>query len=129
MLCVSKLRTQLNVAALCSLLNTSNKDCLVEATRVYGNLTRSKDTRDFLVESGAWDQLLKFLDWDDQELLCTTVGILVNMMADWDKRVALKEGHGIERYFTAIQFTVSGGPWDRKVFHRRTVYCEWRAMR
>jgi hypothetical protein len=107
MLCVSKLRTQLNVAALCSLLNTSNKDCLVEATRVYGNLTRSKDTRDFLVESGAWDQLLKFLDWDDQELLCTTVGILVNMMADWDKRVALKEGRGIERYFTGVQFTVS----------------------
>ena len=105
---MSELRTQLNVAALCSLLNTSNKDCLVEATRVYGNLTRSKDTRDFLVESGAWDQLLKFLDWDDQELLCTTVGILVNMMADWDKRVALKEGHGIERYFTGVQFTLSG---------------------
>jgi len=51
------------------------------------------------VESGAWNQLLKFLDWDDEELLCTTVGILVNMMADWDKRVALKEGRGIERYF------------------------------
>lgn len=80
----------------------------MEATRVYGNLTRSKDTRDFLVESGAWDQLLKFLDWGDQELLCTTVGILVNMMADWDKRVALKEGHGIERYLTGVQFPLSG---------------------
>jgi hypothetical protein len=88
------------VSALCSLLDTDNKQCLVEATRVYGNLTRAKDARDFLVESGAWDQILKFLDWDDQELLCTTVGILVNMMADWDKRIALKEGHGVERYFT-----------------------------
>jgi hypothetical protein len=97
------LKAYLNVSALCSLLNTDNKECLVEATRVYGNLTRSKDTRDFLVESGAWNQILKFLDWDDQELLCTTVGILVNMMADWDKRIALKEGHGIERYFTEIQ--------------------------
>jgi hypothetical protein len=74
----------------------------VEVTRVYGNLTRAKDTRDFLIESGAWNQILKFLDWDDQELLCTTVGILVNMMADWDKRVALKEGQGIKRYFTEI---------------------------
>ena len=99
---------QLNVSALCSLLNTSNKDCLVEATRVYGNLTRSKDARDFLVESGAWNRLLKFLDLDDQELLCTTVGILVNMMADWDKRVALREGRGIERYFTGLQFNLSG---------------------
>jgi hypothetical protein len=96
------LREHLTVSALCSLLNTDNKECLVEATRVYGNLTRSKDARDFLVESGAWNQILKFLDWDDQELLCTTVGILVNMMADWEKRIALKEGHGIERYFTKI---------------------------
>lgn len=91
-----------NISALCSLLHTDHKECLVETTRVYGNLTRSKDIRDFLVESGAWNQILKFLDWDDQELLCTTVGILVNMMADWDKRLALKEGHGIERYFAEI---------------------------
>ena len=80
-----------------SLLNMENKDCLVEATRVYGNLTRSKDTRDFLIESGSWSKILKFLEYEDPELLCTTVGILVNMMADWDKRLALKEGHGIER--------------------------------
>lgn len=96
------LRTELNFSALSSLLHSDNKDCLVEATRVYGNLTRSKDTRDFLVESGAWNQIMKFLDWDDQDLLCTTIGILVNMMADWDKRVALKEDHGIERYFMEI---------------------------
>ncbi|PSN42597.1 hypothetical protein C0J52_08697 [Blattella germanica] len=97
---------QLEIAeVLCSLLNTDNKDCLVEATRVYGNLTRSKDTRDFLLESGAWTKILKFLEWDDPELLCTTVGILVNMMADWDKRVALKEGHDEERLFGVVEGT------------------------
>ncbi|KAJ9581373.1 hypothetical protein L9F63_023449 [Diploptera punctata] len=94
---------QLEIAqALSSLLNMENKDCLVEATRVYGNLTRSKDTRDFLLESGAWTKILKFLEYDDPELLCTTVGILVNMMADWDKRIALKEGHGIERLIKVL---------------------------
>ncbi|PNF40949.1 hypothetical protein B7P43_G08853 [Cryptotermes secundus] len=103
---------QLEIAqALCSLLHTDNKECLVETTRVYGNLTRSKDIRDFLVESGAWNQILKFLDWDDQELLCTTVGILVNMMADWDKRLALKEGHGIER-LTRVLKKFGEGDWQ-----------------
>ncbi|XP_021923025.1 armadillo repeat-containing protein 2 isoform X2 [Zootermopsis nevadensis] len=116
---------QLEIAqALSSLLNTDNKDCLVEATRVFGNLTRSKDTRDFLLESGAWNQLLKFLNWDDQELLCTTIGILVNMMADWDKRIALKEGHGIER-LTSVLNKFGEGDWQLATLICQTLwnYC------
>lgn len=95
----------------------------MEATRVFGNLTRSKDTRDFLLESGAWNQLLIFLDWDDQELLCTTIGILVNMMADWDKRVALKEGHGIERYFMEILVPFKWNKLSSRIMSRAQYIC------
>nr|CAD7573709.1 unnamed protein product [Timema californicum] len=86
---------QLEMAqALCSLLSTEDKACLIEATRVYGNLSRSKDARDFILESGGMGRLLCLLDGCDRELLCTTAGVLINLMADWDKRLAFKQDGG-----------------------------------
>nr|CAD7426047.1 unnamed protein product [Timema monikensis] len=89
---------QLEMAqALCSLLSTEDKACLIEATRVYGNLSRSKDARDFILESGGMGRLLCLLDGCDRELLCTTAGVLINLMADWDKRLAFKQDGGAGR--------------------------------
>ena len=49
-------------------------------------------------------QLLNFLKTDNHELLRTTTGVLVNLMADADKREALHHSEGLPRYV----FTKSG---------------------
>ncbi|CAG2064310.1 unnamed protein product [Timema podura] len=42
-------------------------------------------------------RLLCLLDGCDRELLCTTAGVLINLMADWDKRLAFKQDGGASR--------------------------------
>ncbi|XP_063220147.1 armadillo repeat-containing protein 2 isoform X2 [Bacillus rossius redtenbacheri] len=85
-----------------SLLRTTNLECLIEATRICGNLTRSKDVRDFIFQSGGMERLLTFLESSDHELLCTTVGVIINMMADWDKRLAFRQENGIRKMIDAL---------------------------
>nr|CAD7260173.1 unnamed protein product [Timema shepardi] len=103
---------QLEMAqALCSLLSTEDKACLIEATRVYGNLSRSKDARDFILESGGMGRLLCLLDGCDRELLCTTAGVLINLMADWDKRLAFKQDGGAGRLINILS-KYGEGDWQ-----------------
>ncbi|XP_039294214.1 armadillo repeat-containing protein 2 isoform X2 [Nilaparvata lugens] len=83
--------------ALGHLLTTDNEECLTEVARVLGNLTRSRQVRDFLLETGGVSSLTRCLLRDNVELLSATAGVLVNLMADWDKRLALKEDNGISR--------------------------------
>lgn len=44
------------------------------------------------------DQLLKFLQTDNHELLRTSTGVFVNLMADGDKREALRNNQGVSRF-------------------------------
>ncbi|KAG8307964.1 Armadillo repeat-containing protein 2 [Homalodisca vitripennis] len=95
---------QLEVAqGLSALLLTGNDDCLVEVTRVFGNLTRSKETRDYILETGGISHLVRCLSHENRELLCTVTGVLVNLMADWDKRLAFKEDNGINRLLEVLE--------------------------
>ncbi|KAK3926675.1 Armadillo repeat-containing protein 2 [Frankliniella fusca] len=90
--------------ALYTLLMSNLDECLVEATKVLGNLTRSKPARDFLLETGGLNQLLKFLSTDNHELLRSTTGVLVNLMADADKREALQRTPGISRLIAILLY-------------------------
>ncbi|KAJ1528630.1 hypothetical protein ONE63_007025 [Megalurothrips usitatus] len=90
--------------ALYTLLMSNLDECLVEATKVLGNLTRSKAARDFLLETGGLIQLLKFLQTDNHELLRSTTGVLVNLMADADKREALQHTQGISRLIALLLY-------------------------
>ncbi|KAE8751573.1 hypothetical protein FOCC_FOCC001820 [Frankliniella occidentalis] len=90
--------------ALYTLLMSNLDECLVEATKVLGNLTRSKPARDFLLETGGLNQLLKFLSTDNHELLRSTTGVLVNLMADADKREALQRTQGISRLIAILLY-------------------------
>ncbi|XP_034238749.1 armadillo repeat-containing protein 2 isoform X2 [Thrips palmi] len=90
--------------ALYTLLMSSLDECLVETTKVLGNLTRSKPARDFLLETGGLNQLLKFLQTDNHELLRSTTGVLVNLMADADKREALQHTQGISRLIALLVY-------------------------
>lgn len=81
--------------ALCSYISCKNKDCTTEAVRVLGNLSRSRTTRDYVVKSGAFRSLIEILEKDDIDLLHTTMGVFVNLMADFQSRVIFKEHCGI----------------------------------
>ncbi|XP_049839067.1 armadillo repeat-containing protein 2 isoform X1 [Schistocerca gregaria] len=88
--------------ALLEVLSSNNRECLIEAMRVYGNLTRSETSRNILLENTGLLCFLHNLDSDDRELLCATVGVLINMMSDWDKRLALRQLGGIRRLITIL---------------------------
>ncbi|CAH1402753.1 unnamed protein product [Nezara viridula] len=95
---------------LSTLLLTKNEDSMIEVTRVLGNLSRSKDVRDYILEIGGISQLVRCLEHDNKELLFTTTGVLVNLMADWDKRLAFKENNGVHKLIMVLKKT-SDGDW------------------
>lgn len=72
-----------------------NKECVVEAMRILGNLSRSKITRNYIMENSVFESLLNILDKDDIILLKTTIGVFVNLMADGKNRLALRNRNGV----------------------------------
>ncbi|XP_014251201.1 armadillo repeat-containing protein 2 [Cimex lectularius] len=93
---------------LSTLLLTKNEESMIEVTRVLGNLTRSKEVRDYILEIGGISQLVRCLEHENKELLFTTTGVLVNLMADWDKRLAFKEAHGVQRLIVVLKQSCEG---------------------
>ncbi|XP_026676704.1 armadillo repeat-containing protein 2-like [Diaphorina citri] len=98
--------------ALSTLMLISQKDCLIEIARVYGNLSRSEDVRNYLVDTRALYQLMKWLDQDDRELKLTTVGVLVNTMPDEDKRDIFKKDKGLEKFLFILEETKQTRDWE-----------------
>uniref|UniRef100_A0A146LPT6 Armadillo repeat-containing protein 2 n=3 Tax=Lygus hesperus TaxID=30085 RepID=A0A146LPT6_LYGHE len=88
---------------LSTMLLTKNEESMIESTRVLGNLTRSKEVRDYILEIGGISHLVDCLDHENKELVFTTTGVLVNLMADWDKRLALKESNGVQKLIVVIK--------------------------
>nr|CAD7196400.1 unnamed protein product [Timema douglasi] len=56
-------------------------------------------------------RLLCLLDGCDRELLCTTAGVLINLMADWDKRLAFKQDGGAGRLINILS-KYGEGDWQ-----------------
>ena len=89
-------------------------DCVVEAFRVLGNLSRAKRIRDILMKCKG-EQFVLFSNWffhinlvdrlaihhcqsDNIELLYAVIGVLINLTVDEDKRECLKIHNGIDRW-------------------------------
>ncbi|XP_071455226.1 armadillo repeat-containing protein 2 [Hetaerina americana] len=91
-----------------------HKETLAEAIRVFGNLTQSKAVREYTVENGILEKLLhllhKPLDFS-KDILMANVGILVNMMADPDKRRIFANHQGISRLMHILENT-NGRNWN-----------------
>ena len=94
--------------------NEEKTDCVIEAFRVLGNLSRAKKIRDLLVKcQGKINILLSILTRrqlflvdqfaihhcrsDNVELLYAVIGVLINLTVDEDKRLCLKIYDGIDR--------------------------------
>ncbi|KAK7605197.1 hypothetical protein V9T40_007055 [Parthenolecanium corni] len=83
--------------ALNSLMATRHEECVLEVGRVYGNLSRSTVVRKYLLETGALNYVIDWLDSDDKDLLLVTTGILINMMVEKEARKFLRHTKGIEK--------------------------------
>ncbi|KAL3283552.1 hypothetical protein HHI36_006691 [Cryptolaemus montrouzieri] len=82
---------------------SSNKECVIEAMRILGNLSRSKITRSYIVENDIFQTLVDSLDKSDNLVLKTTIGVFVNLMADVKSRLLFKKKNGVEKLIRILE--------------------------
>lgn len=76
-------------------IDCSNLEAQIESSRVLGNLTRSPGVRDSLATAACWPGIIRLLASDQRDLIYTSVGVIVNMMSDLDKRQSLRGLGGV----------------------------------
>lgn len=87
---------------LINLLVPNNMEALLEAARVFGNLTHQKAMRDFLADNKVQEILIASLDSDSREVVYICCGVLVNFMADREKRPILRKEGGIQKLIEVL---------------------------
>ncbi|KAM6915028.1 armadillo repeat-containing protein 2 [Xenentodon cancila] len=81
---------QLAIATLLlKLMLSSSMDAMLEATRVYGNLTHYKDVRDFIMQKKVHRFVVTLLDSKSAEMCISACGVLTNLALDPPNRVYL----------------------------------------
>ncbi|XP_029281885.1 armadillo repeat-containing protein 2 isoform X2 [Cottoperca gobio] len=85
-------RSQLTISKLMlKLLLSSSMDAMLEATRVYGNLSQSKDVRDFIMQNKVHQFVVTLLDSKSTEMCFSACGVLTNLTLDPPNRLSLSE--------------------------------------
>ncbi|XP_054618736.1 armadillo repeat-containing protein 2 isoform X3 [Dunckerocampus dactyliophorus] len=64
------------------LMLSSNMDAMLEATRVYGNLSQSKDVRDFIMQNEVHRFVVTLLDSKNPDVCFSACGVLTNLALD-----------------------------------------------
>ena len=62
----------LRIVYLCFLLNSTNEECVLEASRVYGNLSQIQQVRHFMVDNSMDKLFITLLDSANRELVFTS---------------------------------------------------------
>ncbi|EDO32819.1 predicted protein, partial [Nematostella vectensis] len=88
--------------SLMSMLLPENMDAMVEACRVFGNLSRDRDVRMLLAENKVDEILIALLDAGERETVFTACGVLINLMTDGVTRPKLKEEGGIKKLIDVL---------------------------
>ncbi|XP_048386279.1 armadillo repeat-containing protein 2 isoform X2 [Stegostoma tigrinum] len=101
---------QLHIAELLmKLLLCNNMDAILEAARVFGNLSRSKEVRDFIVQNNVDKFMITLLDAKHQDVCFAACGVLINLTVDKNKRPILKQDGGIKKLIDCLR---DFGPTD-----------------
>ncbi|XP_008276857.1 armadillo repeat-containing protein 2-like [Stegastes partitus] len=83
-------RHQLAIAKLMlKLVFSSSMDAMLEATRVYGNLSQSKEVREFIVQHKVHRFTVTLLDSKSAEMCFSACGVLINLTLDPPNRACL----------------------------------------
>uniref|UniRef100_A0A3B4B5I9 Uncharacterized protein n=1 Tax=Periophthalmus magnuspinnatus TaxID=409849 RepID=A0A3B4B5I9_9GOBI len=71
------------------LLLSPSMDAVLEATRVFGNLTQSSEVRDYLMQSKAHPFIVALLDSKSPDVCFSACGVLTNLASDVANRESL----------------------------------------
>ncbi|KAM8792261.1 armadillo repeat-containing protein 2 [Rhynchonycteris naso] len=94
---------------LLKLLMSNNMDGILEAVRVFGNLSQDPDICDFIVQKNVHKFMIALLDRKHQDICFSACGVLLNLTVDKDKRVILKEEGSIKKLMDCLR---DFGPTD-----------------
>ncbi|CAF1247866.1 unnamed protein product [Rotaria sordida] len=86
--------------------NEERMDCVVEAFRVLGNLSRTTRIRDILMKCKVDRLAIHHCQSDNVELLYAVIGVLINLTVDEDKRECLKIHHGIDSLINIFEYSI-----------------------
>ncbi|XP_074394083.1 armadillo repeat-containing protein 2 isoform X3 [Zonotrichia albicollis] len=95
---------QLHIAEmLLTLLMSDNMDAVVEAVRVFGNLSQHHEIRDFIMQKKIYKFVIALLDSKDREVCFAACGVLLNLTVDENKQAFLMEEGGIGKLIDCLQ--------------------------
>ncbi|KAM5256525.1 armadillo repeat-containing protein 2 [Ctenodactylus gundi] len=94
---------------LLKLLMSTNMGGVLEAVRVFGNLSQDRDICSFIVQNNVHKFMIALLDSRQQDICFSACGVLLNLTVDRDKRIILKEGGGIQKLVDCLR---DFGPTD-----------------
>nr|XP_054752945.1 armadillo repeat-containing protein 2-like [Lytechinus pictus] len=84
-------------------LVTDHKEGMIEASRVFGNLSRSVDIRNFLTAKKVDEMMVTLLDSGNREFVYTSCGVLINLMTDQERRPMLKREGGVSKLIDVLR--------------------------
>ncbi|XP_036024887.1 armadillo repeat-containing protein 2 [Onychomys torridus] len=94
---------------LLKLLVSNNMDGILEAVRVFGNLSQDHDVCNFLMQKNVHKFMIALLEAKHQDICFAACGVLLNLTVEKDKRAVLKEGGGIKKLVDCLR---EFGPGD-----------------
>ncbi|RMC13135.1 hypothetical protein DUI87_10666 [Hirundo rustica rustica] len=88
---------------LLKMLMSDNMDAVVEAVRVFGNLSQHHEIRDFIMQKKIYKFMIALLDSKNREVCFPACGVLLNLTVDENKRAFLMEEGGIGKLIDCLQ--------------------------
>ncbi|XP_035177587.1 armadillo repeat-containing protein 2 isoform X6 [Oxyura jamaicensis] len=88
---------------LLKLLMSNSMDGVVEAVRVFGNLSQYHEICDFIVQKKIYKFVIALLDAKNQDVCFSACGVLLNLTVDKDKRALLMEEGGIGKLVDCLR--------------------------
>lgn len=83
--------------------HSANEECILEAARVFGNLSQIRQVRHFMVDNSMDKLFITLLDSTNRELVFTSVGILINLMVDRENRHIIKKESGVQKLVDVLR--------------------------
>eukprot|EP00066_Takifugu_rubripes_P021291 XP_011610557.1 PREDICTED: armadillo repeat-containing protein 2 [Takifugu rubripes] len=105
-------RSRLAVAKLMmELLLSASMDAVLEATRVFGNLSQSKDVRSVIMQHKAHRFVVALLDSKSTEMCYSACGVLTNLSLDSAARVGLSREGAVAKLVDCLR-DLGAGDWQ-----------------
>uniref|UniRef100_A0A671NV42 Armadillo repeat-containing protein 2-like n=1 Tax=Sinocyclocheilus anshuiensis TaxID=1608454 RepID=A0A671NV42_9TELE len=103
---------------LLKLLLSSSMDAVLEATRVFGNLSQIKDVRHFIMQHKVEQYVVTLLDSKTPDVCFSACGVLINLSADPENRAVLRATGTVQKLIDCLR---DFGPQD---WHLAAVVCQ-----